>query len=344
MAPFDILQAPSDAKHRIGTAWLLLLAVASIALWRISENISLRLGPDSELMLQAATVMIRASEVIRNEKLSRGLLQGRNLDPNQTGLIGPEWSETMTTVGSLQAKRTLTNPDAAALLARLFRKANLHAGDPVGVILSGSFVGGNVAVLSALESYGLRPSVISSLGASMYGAADPTFTWLDMEAAVRAKGVWRIQSTWASLGGEAGMAKDLGEEAHRALDAAVRRSGVPLIEGRTFGDAVRESAAVLGLASNANTKAAAKPGLLINVGGAQLALGECPEAADIPPGLITRPVSCSQGTPGLVQIALDHGIPVLNIFKVKELAQHYGLPLDPVPLPAPGRNPFIYAR
>ena len=84
--------------------------------------------------------------------------------------------------------------------------------------------------------------------------------------------------------------------------------------------------------------------LLINVGGAQLALGDCPEAADIPPGLITRPVSCSQGTPGLVQIALDHGIPVLNVFKVKELAQHYGLPLDPVPLPAPGRNPFIYAR
>lgn len=344
MAPFDILQASSQTKHRITAVWLLPLAVVSIGLSQIAEHVSMRLGPDAELMLLAAGVMVRASEAIRDEKAARGLLQGRNLDPNQTGLIGPEWSETMTTVGSLQAKRTLTNPDAAALLARLFRKANLRVGDPVSVILSGSFVGGNVAVLSAIESYGLRPSVISSLGASMYGAADPTFTWLDMEAAVRARGIWRIQSKRASLGGEAAMARDLGTEARSALDAAVRRSGVPLIEGRTFAEAVRESAAVLGLVPGADSTFAAKSALLINVGGAQLALGDCPEAADIPPGLITGPLSCSQGTPGLVQIALDHGIPVLNIFKVRELALRYGLPLDPVPLPSPGSNPFIYAR
>jgi poly-gamma-glutamate system protein len=243
----------------------------------------------------------------------------------------------MTTVGSLAAKRTLTNPDFAALLVRLFREQHLRTGDPVAVVLSGSFVGGNVAVLSALESYRLRATVIASLGASMYGAADPGFTWLDMEDAVRTAGVWTIRSSRASLGGEAGMAKDLGDDARRALLAAVQRSGVPLLEGKTFDDTLREGANLLGLRSIER-----KPRLLINVGGAQIALGECPEAEHIPPGLITRPLSCSRGTPGLVQIALEQGIPVLNIFKVKELARHYGLPMDPVPLPPPGKNRFVY--
>jgi poly-gamma-glutamate system protein len=318
------------------TGWLVALAAASIALWQIAEHASMPSGPAAESMRRAAAVMLRASEVIRDAKAARGLLQGKDLDPNGTGLIGPEWSETMTTVGSLPAKRTLTNPDVAALMVRLFRDAKLAPGDPVAVVLSGSFVGGNVAVLSAIESYGLHPTVISSVGASMYGAADPGFTWLDMETAVRSAGVWRVRSARASLGGEAGLAKDLGEDARRALLAAVQRSGVPLLEGKGVADTVRQAAATLGLG------AAERPKLLINVGGAQIAFGDCPEAENIPPGLVTRPLPCSRGAPGLVQIALEQGIPVLNIFKVRDLAQRYGLPVDPVPLPPPGRNRLIY--
>jgi poly-gamma-glutamate system protein len=131
------------------------------------------------------------------------------------------------------------------------------------------------------------------------------------------------------------MARDLGADARRTLLAAVERAGVPLLEGRSFADTVRDAAAALGLQSGG-----AK--LLINVGGAQLALGECPEAEHIPPGLITRTLPCSGSTPGLVHIASQQGIAVLNIFKIRELAQRYGLPLDPVPLPPPGRNRSIY--
>jgi poly-gamma-glutamate system protein len=320
----------------VKTGRLLALAAASIALWQLTERFSPGPDPDAESMRQAAALMIRASGVIREAKAARGLLQGKDLDPNQTGLIGPEWSETTTTPGSLSAKRTLTNPDFAALLLRLFREAKLRPGDPVAVVLSGSFVGGNVALLSALQSYGLRATVIASLGASMYGAADPAFTWLDMEAAVRSAGIWRVHSSYASLGGEAGMAKDLGEDGRRTLLAAVRRSGVPLLESRSFAEAVDQGAAVLGMHSGE------RPKLLVNVGGTQIALGECPEAENIPPGLITRALECSRGTPGLVQAALQQGIPVLNVFKVRELAQRYGLPLDPVPLPPPGKNRLIY--
>lgn len=319
--------------------WLLFAAAVSIALWQAAEYLALRSGPDPAVLRAAAATMQRAAEVIRKEKTQRGLMQGEVLDPNRTGLIGPEWSETTTTLGNLQAKRTLTNPDTAALVARLIHESRIKAGDAVAVVLSGSFVGGNVAVMSAVEAYGLRPAVLSSLGASMYGAADPSFTWLDMESAVRAARIWRTGSLAAMLGGESGMARDLGDQPRRDLEAAARRAGVPLIGGSTLADAVTGSATALGLDAAAD----ARPRLLINVGGAQASLGDCPESAGIPSGLIRQPLPCS-GTPGLVHTALARGIPVLNIHKVKDLAQRYGLPLDPVPLPVPGGNAFIYGN
>ena len=321
----------------IGLARLVLAAAAAIALWQATEYAVRRSGTDPAVLRAAFTTMQHASQVIRKEKTQRNLMQGERLDPNRTGLVGPEWSETTTTLGDLPAKRTLTNPDAAALVARLMHESHLKPGDTVAVVLSGSFVGGNVAVMSAIEASGLKPAVLSSLGASMYGAADPAFTWLDMESAVRAARIWRSASLAALLGGESGMARDLGEQPRHDLEASAQRAGVPLIGGSTLAEAVKGSARALGL------DAAAGPKLLINVGGAQAALGDCGESAEIPPGLIVQPLPCS-GTPGLVHLALARGIPVLNIHKVKALAQRYGLPFDPVPLPAPGRNAFIYGN
>jgi poly-gamma-glutamate system protein len=321
----------------IGLARLVLAAAASVALWQAAEYAVRRSGPDPAMLRAAAASMQHATEAIREEKSRRNLMQGERLDPNRTGLIGPEWSETTTTLGDLPAKRTLTNPDTAALVARLMHEAHVKAGDTVAVVLSGSFVGGNVAVMSAVEAYGLKAAVLSSLGASMYGAADPSFTWLDMESTVRAARIWRTGSLAALLGGESGMARDLGEQPRRDLEASARRANVPLVTGASLADAIRGSAAALGL------DAAAGPKLLINVGGAQAALGDCRESADIPAGPITQPLPCS-GTPGLVHIALSRGIPVLNLHKVKALAQRYGLPFDPVPLPVPGRNAFIYGN
>lgn len=331
---------PQFAARSISLARLLLAAAAAIALWQAAEYYaSTHAGLNPAVLRGAAATMQRATAVIRDEKVRRGLMQSADLDPNRTGLIGPEWSETMTTVGNLRAKRTLTNPDAAALMARLIHAAGLASGDPVAVVLSGSFVGGNVAVMSAVEAAGLRPAVIASLGASMYGAADPAFTWLDMDAAVRAARIWRTGPQHAMLGGEAGLARDLGDESRRALEASVLRAGVPPLGGVNFAETVRESAAALGLVAGNP----ARPKLLINVGGAQVALGDCIESADIPPGLITHRLPCG-GTPGLVHISLNLGVPVLNVHKIKALAERYGLPLDPIPLPLPGANSFIYPR
>ena len=46
--------------------------------------------------------------------------------------------------------------------------------------------------------------------------------------------------------------------------------------------------------------------------------------------------------PGLIHDFAGRGIPVINILNIKRLALDWGLPFDPVPLPAIGENPQVY--
>ena len=328
--------AATFPRQKVSTRALLAIAAIALGVWQLLER---RYEP-APILLEAAERMTQATAVIRRVKLERGLMQPAEVDRNQTGLIGPEWSEITTTLGNLEAKRTVTNPDLAALIARLIRAEHLGPGERVAVVLSGSFVGGNVAVLSALEALGIVPIVVSSLGASMYGAADPSLTWLDMEAIVRDAGLWRVRSDRAVLGGDAGQARDLAVPARDLLRAAAERHHVPLIEEDHFDRTVEALAAALRLGA----PAAERPRMLINVGGAQIAIGSCEQAERIPPGVVRHRIACTNGTPALVQRSLDQGIPVLNVFKIKEFARHYGLAFDPAPLPAAGTNRAIYGR
>src|SRR3546814_10775357 len=101
-------------------------------------------------------------------------------------MIGPEFTVITTSLGSLPAKRTTTLPDFAGALVREIKALDLPAGTPVVIVVSGSLVGANIATIAATEALGLRPVVISSTGASMWGATDPDFTWLDIEEIGRA--------------------------------------------------------------------------------------------------------------------------------------------------------------
>ncbi len=47
---------------------------------------------------------------------------------------------------------------------------------------------------------------------------------------------------------------------------------------------------------------------------------------------------------GVLSRMADRGIPVISLLNVKELALRYGLPIDPVPLPAPGEGELFRHR
>jgi poly-gamma-glutamate system protein len=289
-------------------------------------------------MVRAARTMETASRVILAEKSARGLVQPPAADPNRTGLIGPEWSEITTTLGILEAKRTATNPDLAAAIVRSLSRLDLKAGDVAVVALSGSLVGANLAALAAVEALRLKPVVISSLAASMYGATDPTFTWGDMESVMRAAGVISTRSTLLVPGGVGGTARDLGPEAREMLRAAAQRHGGAYLDAATPAELHRML--LEGIERVAGSLDDVR--ILINAGGAQIALGDCPEAATYPNGLVQRALPCSGDFPGLLVEFSRRGTPVLHILNMRRLAADWGLPYDPAGVHLIGDNVRIY--
>ena len=113
-------------------------------------------GPDPHYaqMIAAAGVMQAAGRILYAEKATLGLLPPPATDPNHTGMIGLEYTTMTTTPGEVADKRTATSPDLAAALVKLLAGFNLPVGAPVVTVLSGSYVGGDVAMLAALEQLG----------------------------------------------------------------------------------------------------------------------------------------------------------------------------------------------
>jgi poly-gamma-glutamate system protein len=271
------------------------------------------------------------------EKDARGLTPSAQADPNRTGMIGQEYTPITTTIGELPAKRTATNPDFAAALVRQIASLALARGTPVVIVVSGSFVGGNIAAITATETLGLRPIVIASLSASMWGANEPEFNLTDMLSTLRERNVIRTRAVAAVLGGGGAIGGSMDADGVAALRRSAARDGVPIVEARPV------AAVIDALLTRINATAGdARPGAVINVGGALIGLGSCRESHEWPPGLTRKSLPCSDGTPGLAMRLAADGLPVLHIINMRRLALEWGLPFDPTPLPIPGNNTAIY--
>lgn len=333
------MSQPHWSKGRLSLPALALLAVVSIAAWQIGEHVLWKsASPGAEVMRQAATIAATAQREILRLKTEKGLLQPASLDPNRTGLIGPDWSEIATTIGDVTAKRTATNPDLAAVIVRVLQEHGIKRGQTVGAVLSGSFVGANIATLAAFDAMGVKAVIVSSLGASMYGAADPELTWLDMETALAQAGLFKVRSIAVVAGGESAVGNSLSDTGRQMLSAAAQRNGFTLIGGDDF--------AAIKQAVKARVAQAAPEGLaaLISAGGAVLSIGTCIDAARLPSGLVRGKQPCADGVPGFIHDYAAAGAPVLHILNMKRFALDHGLPYDPVPLPSIGQNRKIYGR
>jgi poly-gamma-glutamate system protein len=313
--------------------------VSGVVLWQTTEQF-VRAAPHPQvaLLVNASRTAQAAQQEIARAKEQMGLLQPPHIDPNRTGLIGPDWSEITTTIGDLPAKRTVTNPDLSAALARILFSLGAERGAAVGLVLSGSFVGANVAAIAAVEAAGLRPVIVSSLGASMYGATDPAFTWLDMETTVRQAGIWQTRSAAVVLGGEGTSGSGLDQSGRDMLHAAARRNGQEPISAPGFDEVKRRVQAELAKAAPNGVVA------LLNSGGSVLGMGTCLDAYRLPTGILRGPLPCRSGSPGLIHHFAGRGVPVVHLLNIKRLALDWGLPFDPVPLPAIGENPRIVSR
>ena len=199
-----------------------LLAVVAIGCQVVLEatRVEKRM-PYYEVKLQASRLAAQAFDVLRRDRLADGAVLDLSNDPAGTGLIGPEYSLITNARGVLSAKLTTLNPNFAAVIVDYFEQINIHKGDPVAVAVSGSFPGLNICVYAALTAMELRPAIITSVGASNWGANDPNFTWLDMERILVQEGVFDCFSVAASAGGADDMGRGLSPEGRRLIREAI---------------------------------------------------------------------------------------------------------------------------
>ena len=279
--------------------------------------------------------MAQSLASIKALRQAKGLPLDRALDPNETGIIGEEFTSLTTSLGEVEAKRTSANPAFAAVLVKYFDAARLKRGDVVAVGGSGSFPALLLASLCAARVLELRPIVIYSVGASMFGANLPGFTFVDMLARLRADGLLPYEITAVSPGGDQdGGAGVLFDEDGEALLSETRRSGIPVVEGATLADRIRRRLRIYEAAAGARPIRC-----FVNVGGASANFGDTPASLDLRNGLLLRVPSVPlSSTRGLVFEFASRGIPIVHLLHVRGLARDNGLPFDPVPLPPVGQG------
>ena len=284
---------------------------------------------DSEWKLEASRRAAACYEAIYQLKLERGLEMNAAADINHTGMIGLEYSFITTTIGNLEAKRTATNPNMAAVAVDMFQELDLQPGDKVAVNCSGFFPALNIAVMCAIEVMELDPYLISSFGSSTHGANDPELTYLDMEHYLYTKGLLQHKSDLFSIGGMEDLGKEMPQELVDTIVARIQGYGYEQFYDEDLLHNVRERYQIY--RDQGDVKC------FINVGGNDASFGDSSVMVHTDGGILTE-LSEKDNSTGLVQLFLKDGIPVIHLLNIKSLAADYGLPIDPVPLPEPGEG------
>jgi poly-gamma-glutamate system protein len=207
----------------------LVAALAVVGLVAVEVFPSEEQQPHYAEKMLAARKAQDALDVIRDASERRGLPLRPKTDPSASRMIGEVLSPITSGSGSLVSKQTSVNPNFAAVVVQWLKDLRIKSGDVVAVGVSGSFPSMNVAVYSALHELGVEPIIISSTAASQWGANDPNFTWLDMEAALRKNEVFPYKSVAASLGGVGDDAIGLTKRGRRMLERAIERNEMTLL-------------------------------------------------------------------------------------------------------------------
>jgi len=323
-------------KGKLPLIYLLYGAIILLAGFLLVENTkSVILNPYYDDQLKAAWLMKECLEAIKEERFKMGIPLKIELDPNQTGIIGEEYTEITTTLGNLPAKRTSTNPAFAALLVKYFKEANLKEGSMVAIGASGSFPALILATLCAAKVLNIEPLLIYSIGASQYGANIPEFTFVPMLDYLNEKGILPYCLLAISMGGDLDQAKGmLYSDSREIMQKIAEDSEATFILSDDIVENIQRRIQLYELAAG---KKAIKA--FVNIGGATPNYGNTVASITYPNGLVIKgPKIPDDPGRGLIFEYQSRGIPVIHLLNIRDLALKEGLPIDPVPLPTPGEG------
>ncbi len=326
-------------KKKRSTLHLFIMAAVSLVLMFISEYTPVKTKDDLyELKVSAALNMQESLAVIYNYRIENNIDYDELSDPNKTGVIGAEYSEITTTLGPLEVKRTTTNPDFAALMVQLFTDVGLGKGDLIAVGASGSFPALAIAVQAAANVMEMDVLSIISIGASTYGATDIDLTIADMERELLDAGYYKTKSIGASVGGEDDeLINPMFPEASAIANNIIIRNNITTIDTDSFQNAVSQRCELY-----RNKAGARKISAFINIGGAEVNVGNGSAGYRMAAGHVKRMPELKSSVAGVIHYMFEDNIPVINLLNIKELCLKYDIPYDPIPLPIPGTSGIYY--
>lgn len=283
---------------------------------------------DYDQKILAAQKMQDCMQHIASYKQEMGIALSAE-DSHATGLIGDYFTGITTTIGAIEAKRTVSDSNMAALVVELMHEAGVRKGDKVAACFSGSFPGMNLAVLCACEAMDVDTVYIASVGSSMYGANQPQLTFPDMLERLISDGCLTIYPAAFSMGGDWDCGEEMDPETAQPVRARVKGYGIQFLEIRDLAEnvAVRKSIYDRG----------GGPVCYIGVGGNVANIGR----NDIELGYgVLKPdfIKTTNKESGLIEVYSAQGIPVINLLNIKMLMTQYHLPYDPQELQPIGQG------
>lgn len=318
-----------SAKSNISLVGLLLVSIL-LFIWVENSRIFIS-DKNYDEKLAASELMQKAEKTIREYRLSQDVFIDEVNDPNLTALIGEKQSLIVTDRGNLTAKLTSLNPNFAAAIIDIFKTAKLKKGDKIALSCTGSYPAINIAVLSAAKVMELDVVIISSVGASMFGATDPEFTWLDIENLLIEKNIFPYKSVAASMGGGRDLGRGLNIAGREVIREAARRNNVPLVHENNLEKNIRRKMEIFEDAVNGKPYA-----LYVNVGGGLSSLGISVNGRLVKPGFHRHIALKNNPLKGTMFLFADRGVPIAHLLDITKISDMYDLPEAPDPLPEPG--------
>jgi poly-gamma-glutamate system protein len=265
-----------------------------------------------------------AQNVLWAEMEKRGQTDPDN-DLDRTGFIGLDWSETTTTLGSLESKRNACDPLWAVQCLRWFDRLGLKEGDRVVVTSSASFPGMLYALLAAAESRRLTIDLTVSLGASTWGANRPEAPWPLLGRVLRAHGFLRTRPLFYTLGGNGENGDGMFPDGAEALERAAMEDGVELFRGQLSDIIDRKMALVA--PKEVAPEGVSPARLVVSVGGNQSSLGLDESVITLRNGLLFREDAAAAGD-GVIALSLKLGAPVLHLLNLRSLSERVGIDFE----------------
>lgn len=266
-----------------------------------------------EEMIELAQNINQAFEIIKDEKVSRGVLLN-----DETGMLGGEFTGITTTLGSLEAKRTTLNPNFSSVIYNYIKELNLSSGDNIAVNLSSSFPSLNIQVIMTLEQMGYEPVIISSIGASTFGATDPEFTYIDMEYELYQNDIIHHKSQLVSPGGDDDLGLNMDSLLLKSIFERLKRYGYRIYIEPKYENNLNERLLIY-----KNCKA------LINVGGNYISFTGNDIGYESSYGIIRSRYSYNYDERGLTGAFLTQKKDVIHLLNIKGIALENNLPIGP---------------